>query len=257
MADDISKNACPYCGQVFEKFSILEEFNPRATLQEHLESAHSSKVPSWPVWGREVYAPPEGEAFIEVDDMKCSGCGLCAEACSMQHFGVINKNFARIFVRKVLTPMPKAVVSTCTQCQKEERLCEQACPVTPSAITFDEKTWHMVINKDTCTGCLQCQEACGTEAIHFNEDVGNTPFVCDLCDTNNSGERNPQCVKICPQNALYFHNRADRGRSTRDNFRKSTDQKAMFISRRLYPLTKDSIAFPPWHPEDGLKRGGK
>jgi Fe-S-cluster-containing hydrogenase component 2 len=257
MVENISKYACPYCGQVFERISSLEEFDARNTLHEHLESAHSSKTPSWPVWGREVYAPPEKEAFIEVDDMKCSGCGLCAEACSMQHFDVINKNFARIFVRKVLTPMPKAVVSTCTQCHKEERLCEQACPVTPSAITFDEKTQHMVINKDTCTGCLLCQEACGTEAIRYNEDVGNTPFVCDLCDNKNTGERDPQCVRICPRSALSFQNREDRGRSTRDNFRKSTDQKAMFISRRLYPLTKDSIAFPPWRPEVSGKGGGK
>ncbi len=175
----------------------------------------------------------------------------------MQHFGVINKDFARIYVRKILTPMPKSVVSTCTQCHKEERLCEKACPVSPPAIYFDEKTQHMVINPDTCTGCMQCQTACGTEAIHFNSDARSTPFVCDLCDTKNTGNRNPQCVKICPNSALYFHNREDRGRSTRDNFRKSTGQKATFVRRRLYPLTNDSIAFPAWGPGVGVKRGDK
>jgi Fe-S-cluster-containing hydrogenase component 2 len=247
MAENAQKNVCPYCGRVFEKMSGLEEFNPVSTLQNHIDTAHASKISIVP-WGRETYSPPTGVAFIEVDDMKCVGCGLCAEACSMQHFGIINKSLARIFVRKVLTPIPKSVVVTCDQCQSEERLCEKACPVSPPAITFDLKTQHMVVDKDSCTGCLQCQQACGTEAIHYNEDAGTTPFVCDLCDGKNTGQREPQCVKICPVGALYYHNREDRGRPIRDAFRKSSSQKAQMISRRLYPLTKESIAFPPWRP---------
>ena len=246
MMEKVVKFACPYCNQNIEALSTLEEC--LSALQAHLETAHPPKVQSMPVWGREVYPPPPGVGFIESNDMKCVGCGLCAEACSMQHFGVINKDFSRIYVRKFLLPMPKAIVVTCAQCQAEERPCEKACPVTPPAIYFDEKTLHMVINEDTCTGCLLCQEACGTEAIHFNQDVSDIPFVCDLCDTQNTGERDPQCVKICPTTALYFHNREDRGRPLRDTFRRSTDEKAEMIAKRLYPLTRDSIAYPPWHP---------
>ena len=86
----------------------------------------------------------EGAFRLRVYLQTCAHCGLCAEACSMQHYGVINKDFARIYVRKVLTPMPKAVIAVCTQCHTEERPCEKACPVSPPAIYYDEKTQHMV-----------------------------------------------------------------------------------------------------------------
>ena len=103
------KYACPYCDQ---------ELDNRNALKKHVETAH----PPAQVWGREVYPPPKGVAFIDADIMKCVGCGLCAEACSMQHFGVINKDYARIYVRNFLLPLPKAIIVTCCQCQAEERL---------------------------------------------------------------------------------------------------------------------------------------
>ncbi len=121
MTPELSKYACPYCDQ---------ESDNRRALKTHIETAH----PSAPAWGREIYPPPKGEAFIEADIMKCTGCGLCAEACSMQHNGVINKELARIYVRNFILPLPKAIIVTCSQCQAEERLCEKACPESPPAI---------------------------------------------------------------------------------------------------------------------------
>ncbi len=241
MPDKIIKFACPYCNQ---------ETDSPGALKNHLETVHPPQSAP-PVWGREIYPAPKGVGFIFPDDMKCVGCGLCAEACSMRHFGVLNKDYARIYVRKFLLPLSKAVVVTCCQCQSEERACEKACPVSPPAIYFDEKTLHMVLNKDRCTGCLACQSACGTEAIRLNTAISETPFVCDLCDINNTGEKDPQCVKICPTSAIHYLNKEDRGRALRDSFRKSSDEKAELISKRLYPLTRDSVTFPP------LQREGK
>jgi len=231
----IIKYACPYCDRELEN---------RGDLKAHIETAHPAET----VWGREVYPPPKAEAFIDADVMKCVGCGLCAEACSMQHFGVINKDFARIYVRNFLLPLPKAIIVTCSQCQAEERPCEKACPVSPPAIYFDEKTLHMVIDEERCTGCLLCREACGIEAVRFNPDASDKPFVCDLCDTENTGDRDPQCVRICPTTALYYHNRTERVRSLRDSSRKSADAKADMVARRLYPLTRESLAHPAWRP---------
>ncbi len=230
---------CPYCE---------EEFDTILALQEHLEGNHLTGTETQQIWGREIYPQPGGVAFIDSDVMKCVGCGLCAEACSIQHFGVINKDYARIYVRKYLLPLPKAIVVTCCQCQEEERRCEQACPVTPPAIYFDNNTLHMVVDKERCTGCLLCRDACGTEAVRSNPEISDKPFVCDLCDTDNNGERNPQCVEICPMTALYFHDQNERGRPLRDSFRKSSDEKAEMVARRLYPLTRDSLAFPVWKP---------
>jgi Fe-S-cluster-containing hydrogenase component 2 len=201
-------------------------------------------------WGVENYPFPQGTAFIECDEMKCVGCGICQMACSMKHFNVINKELARIQVRKYLLPLPKAVQVTCTQCAAEERECEKACPVSPPAIHFDNKTLHMVIDQDSCLGedCLQCREACSAKAVRIYPSVSPKPFVCDLCDTKNEGKREPQCVNVCPYNALYFVKAGDHryGYSPQDILRKPADEKAELISKRLYPLTKTSMGFPGW-----------
>ena len=201
-------------------------------------------------WGKENYPYPIGAAFIECDEMKCVGCGICQMACSMKHFGVINKELARIQVRKYLLPLPKAVQVTCVQCSDEERECEKACPVSPPAIYFDKHLLHMVVAEDRCLGekCLQCQEACSAKAIRFYPSVSPKPFVCDLCDTKNDGNRKPECVNVCPYGALHFLGSRDPffGYSAQDITRKHADEKAELIAKRLYPLTKESMGYPGW-----------
>jgi carbon-monoxide dehydrogenase iron sulfur subunit len=199
-------------------------------------------------WGQENYPYPAGVAFIECDEMKCVGCGICQMACSMQHFGVINKDLARIEVRKYLLPIPKAVQVTCSQCQEEERECQKACPLDPPAIYFDNDSLHMVIDQKRCLGqkCLLCREACSAKAIKIYPSVSPTPFVCDLCDTENNGNRDPQCVNVCPTGALYFKELAPFAYSIRDLTRKQTREKAELIAKRLYPLPKESMWEPGW-----------
>jgi len=244
MAEEV-KIYCP-CGR---------EFDTASGLRTHLEKEHPNAVEALQIWGREIYPKPKGMAFIDSDTMKCCGCGLCAEACSMQHYGVINKEWSRIYIRNFLLPLPKTVVVTCCQCQDEERLCEKACPLTPPAIYFDKETLHMVVDAERCTGCLACQEACDTEAIRFDANIVDLPFVCDLCDKDNTGERNPQCVQICPTGALYYHDRVERIRPIRDTYRKNSNAKAEYVARRLYPLTRESLAYPPWQPDTANKEG--
>jgi Fe-S-cluster-containing hydrogenase component 2 len=201
-------------------------------------------------WGVENYPYPQGTAFIECDEMKCVGCGICQMACSMRHFGVINKELSRIQVRKYLLPLPKAVQVTCVQCPDQERECEKACPVSPPAIYFDKNTLHMVVAEDRCLGeeCLRCREACSAKAVRIYPAVSPKPFVCDLCDTANSGHRDPQCVNVCPYNALYFLISVEHryGIATQDITRKHADEKAELIAKRLYPLTKEKIGYPGW-----------
>ncbi len=200
-------------------------------------------------WGQENYPYPRGAAFIECNEMKCVGCGICQMACSMKHFGVINKELSRIQVRKYLLPLPKAVQVTCLQCADEERECEKACPIQPPAIYFDKDTLHMVVDRDRCLGhgCRLCRRACGINVIRVYPSVTKVPFVCDLCDIENNGNRDPQCVNVCPYGALYFKSAMTRwGYDAHDIMRKHTDEKAELSARRLYPLTRESMGNPGW-----------
>ena len=212
------------------------------------ESAKSPE-PKSTGWGKENYPYPEGAAYIECDELKCVGCGICQMACSMYHYGVINKDLSRIQVRKYLLPLPKAVQVTCVQCPPQERECEKACPLKPSAVRFDRNTFHMVIDEDRCLGdtCLKCQDACSAKAIRINPECSRKPFVCDLCDPGNKGTRNPQCVNVCPYGALYYKSTMVRwAYSIHDILRKHADEKAELIAKRLYPLKKWIMAYPGW-----------
>ena len=185
----VSKFVCP----IDEK-----EFDTLAALQAHFEAEHPMKVVDQ-VYGREVYPLPGTRvpAFIYMDEASCTGCALCTSACSMKHFGVINKDASNIQVRQPQIPIIKGIPVTCSQCQVDERECEKACPLEPPAIYFDNNTFHMVIDKERCLGqkCLQCQEACNAKAVGFNAVVSDMPFVCDLCDTENTGNRDPECIQ--------------------------------------------------------------
>ena len=208
-----------------------------------------STEPEVKSWGKENYPSPLGVAFIEADELKCVGCGICEMACSMQHYGVINKDLSNIHIRKYLIPLPKAVQVICVQCPPEERECEKACPVTPQAIYFDRDTLHMRVIEETCIGeqCLACMPACSADAIRFAPEVSLAPFLCDLCDPENTGDRDPQCVQVCPYNAIHFKSgEGMRGYQVSDTKRKHADEKAELISKRMYPLPKNSMAYPGW-----------
>ncbi len=211
--------------------------------------AQSPAKPEVKGWGKENYPYPEGAAYIECDEMKCVGCGICQMACSMHHFGVINKDLSRIQVRKYLLPLPKAVQVTCVQCPKAERECEKACPLDPPVIHFDTNTLHMVIDTERCLGqkCLLCKKACSADAIRIYPSVSDKPFVCDLCDTENNGNREPQCVNVCPYGALSFKSTMVRwSYAIHDIMRKHADEKAELIAKRLYPLNRESMGNPGW-----------
>jgi carbon-monoxide dehydrogenase iron sulfur subunit len=200
-------------------------------------------------WGKENYPYPPAVAFIECDEMKCIGCGICQMACSMQHHGLLNKDLARIQVSKHLLPISKGIQVTCSQCQEEERQCEKACPLKPPAVYYDKNLFHMVLDQERCLGpkCLLCRKACSAKAIRNHPALSPKPFVCDLCDTENNGKGNPQCVNICPTGALYYKNLEVHGTPLRDIMRKPADEKAELIAKRLYPLPKDIM----WLPRKG------
>jgi Fe-S-cluster-containing hydrogenase component 2 len=212
-------------------------------IRESTVGADHPEEVSEQIYGREVYLLPGAKvaAFIYMDEARCTGCALCTYACSMKHFGIINKDASNIQVRQPQIPVIKGIPVTCSQCQMDERECEKACPTTPKSITYDTNTMHMVINKATCLGakCLQCQKACNAKAVRFNAHVSDTPFVCDLCDTENTGHRDPECVKICPFSALNF-----RDKGAHHWHRRSLMEKADMLATRIYPITKDSFCFP-------------
>jgi len=126
---------------------------------------------------------------VVVDYKICTGCRLCEIVCSLRNEKKISTNLSRIRVNSF--PPGIDVPVLCVQCDKAA--CIEACP--QGALERDPKTQAVTVNVEKCVGCRLCVEACPAGAI-FVDSRRNTVFKCELC----GGE--PECVKICPTNAL-------------------------------------------------------
>lgn len=134
---------------------------------------------------------PQDRKFVSADPEKCIGCTVCEYACSVTHEKTFNPTKSRIRALR-LGPINNLAV-TCRHC--EEPACVAACP--RDALTQDENTGVITIDKDKCNGCGWCIEACDYGAMMLHPET-KTVYVCDLC--KEKGE--PQCIKWCPEEAL-------------------------------------------------------
>lgn len=188
-------------------------------------------------WGLEKLPYPEGVAYISPRWDRCIGCGHCEVACSMYHYGVINREISRIRIYRYLLPLPKSVQNVCIQCPERERECQKACPMDPPVIHFDEKLKHMVVDEDRCLGsrCGKCRKACPADVPQFYTPDYNFPLVCDLCEKD--GKRQPQCVEICPTQCLEY----TKPQIPHHLERIHPNEKAASLAKRLYPLKRDRV----------------
>lgn len=199
-------------------------------------------------WGIENLPDPQGVAYISTRWDLCIGCGGCEIACSMFHFGTINRRLSRIRILRYMLPLPKSVQAVCCQCPEKERECEKACPNDPPVIYYDEELQHMVVDEERCLGesCALCRDACPAAIPGFYPEEQDGAMVCDLCESN--GQRRPQCVEICPTQALEFI----APKFPRHLERIHPDEKAEGMAKRLYPLPPDRVMPLPeevWGPK--------
>ncbi|MCW3995514.1 MAG: 4Fe-4S dicluster domain-containing protein [Candidatus Bathyarchaeota archaeon] len=128
--------------------------------------------------------------FISVDPSKCTGCGICEYACTLEK-GEAVWNPIRSRIRVVrMTPLFNFAL-TCRACKDAK--CVKACP--EKALSQSESTGLLIIDDKKCKGCDWCVQACEHGGITIHTDTGKA-IACDLCQ----GE--PKCKEACPEEAL-------------------------------------------------------
>src|SRR4030042_1057803 len=128
--------------------------------------------------------------FVSVDPSKCTGCGICEYACTLEK-GESNLNPIRSRIRVVrMTPIFNFALA-CRCC--EDAKCVTACP--EKALVQSDKTGILMVKEKKCKGCDWCIQACPHGGIVLHPDTG-IAVACDLC----SGE--PKCIEACPEEAL-------------------------------------------------------
>lgn len=132
----------------------------------------------------------ESRRFVSVDPSKCTGCGICEYACTLEK-GESVWNPIRSRIRVVRMGPLFNFALACRFC--EDAQCVKACP--EKALSQSEKTGMIIVKENKCKGCDWCVQACPHGGITLHSDTG-IAMICDLCD----GE--PKCVEFCPEEAL-------------------------------------------------------
>jgi len=102
------------------------------------------------------------------------------------------------------------VLITAVSCRTcENAPCVLACP--RDALSQDTETGIIHIDPQKCDGCAWCIEACDFGAITINHQT-KLAEICDQCEDVEGG---PQCVLICPKDALEYTTPDQRSQRTR------------------------------------------
>ncbi|MEM3673569.1 MAG: 4Fe-4S dicluster domain-containing protein [Candidatus Bathyarchaeia archaeon] len=135
---------------------------------------------------------PRPKYKLEVKPELCTGCERCVLICSLSHYGVFSPSLASIRIVKKEFVLESSV-EVCRQCLAPD--CMVVCPI--GSIYADPKTGARIVDKDKCTGCKLCVDACPFGVMFFNEEKKKA-FNCDLCGGD------PQCVKYCPTRSIEY-----------------------------------------------------
>lgn len=176
-------------------------------------------------------------AFL-VDTYKCTGCGLCVEACKLENGVPMNVGVSRTWIERyivqkdgsVLADTPNAgldgytmegidigqgkikevkpediekaffVPKLCNQCENPP--CVQVCPV---GATYQQADGVVLIDRQTCIGCGYCIMACPYGARFFHPKY-KVAEKCNFCYHRLARGQKPACVEVCPFGARQIGN---------------------------------------------------
>ncbi len=123
---------------------------------------------------------------IQLNTKKCSDCGVCKLACSIENFKQVASAMALLNI-KGLFPTPGTYeIHFCDQCG----YCADACPV--DAIEFENDCYR--INEEDCIACHECITACPKSVMIIKQE-NDMPAKCILCG---------ECARVCPREAIVI-----------------------------------------------------
>ena len=132
------------------------------------------------------------------DADRCINCHACEVACKSLHkieLGVHWRKTVEIWSGEFPEVSRTFVSLSCLHCAKPS--CVKTCPA--KAIIKREEDGIVIVDRELCTGCGICYDACPYGIPQFGMD--RIMQKCDFC-IESGGE--PACTPPCPANALFY-----------------------------------------------------
>lgn len=140
------------------------------------------------------------EKVLVFEAMRCTGCRICEQWCSVHHFGAAGPSLSRItIIRDHVNQIDNGII--CHQCV--DAPCIASCKF--GALSKDGTTGAILVDIEKCTGCRRCIKACPHGAVRMHPEEKYV-LICDLCGGD------PKCVRHCPEKAVQY---LERGKSER------------------------------------------
>jgi len=163
-----------------------------------------------------------GKPWIVRDYLKCSGCRRCEVMCTLFHENKIWPEASRVRVFMLIPGVE--IPHLCAQCN--DYPCVNACKF--GALSVDEKTSAVIVNKEKCNACGLCIKACPGNVPHVHPK-DKYILICDLC----GGE--PQCAKVCTEAGYIALRTVIEGPSISHKlFSKTPQELTKIVAENLY-----------------------
>jgi anaerobic dimethyl sulfoxide reductase subunit B (iron-sulfur subunit) len=139
-----------------------------------------------------------GIRFLKERCVQCHGCEIACKSWRGVESGVRWRRVDNIWHGTYPNVKSSSASIGCMHCA--DPACISVCP--EDAI-IKRPDGIVVVDKDACTGCQACFEACPFDVPQFGAD--GTMQKCDLClDAIDANSETPPCVTTCPTQALVF-----------------------------------------------------
>ena len=122
---------------------------------------------------------------IKVNRDRCTGCRLCLQICSIEHFSEINPKKAALRIEAKFPDPGKFRPYVCTQCSK----CAEVCP--EDAIHQNE-IGAFIVDREKCTNCGECIDVCPVGVVFQHPDL-DFVIICNFC---------MMCIEVCNTDAI-------------------------------------------------------
>jgi carbon-monoxide dehydrogenase iron sulfur subunit len=126
----------------------------------------------------------------------CTGCRQCMTACSFRNYRTYNYDLS--LCKVIDGPHGGFVRVHCQHCK--DPMCMAACPA--GAISKDESTGYVTIDKMLCIGCKACMWACPISIPQLQRGL-KVMAKCDMCGGD------PECIKVCSAKAIKLVTREE------------------------------------------------